>query len=95
MTDPGTAQHNLPAFRVPWRHFLLTIVSPSILTFGLFLLLIFGFIVPEMKRQILDRKRETLRELVQVSWSELHAPMVECGGQMVRHPDGDESAGRV
>jgi hypothetical protein len=57
--------------RLPWRHFALNIISPSILTFALFLGLIFAVIVPTMKRNIVERKKEMIRELTQVAWSEL------------------------
>jgi PAS domain S-box-containing protein len=56
---------------LPWRHFALNIISPSILTFALFLGLIFAVIIPTMKRNIVERKKEMIRELTQVAWSEL------------------------
>ncbi len=57
--------------RLPWRHFALNICSPSILTFALFLGLIFAVVIPAMKRNIVERKKEMIRELTQVAWSEL------------------------
>jgi PAS domain S-box-containing protein len=56
-----------------WRHFALNIVSPAILTFALCLALIFAFIIPTMKRNIIERKKEMIRELTQAAWSELAA----------------------
>ncbi|MBA3974962.1 MAG: hypothetical protein C0504_12195 [Candidatus Solibacter sp.] len=56
---------------MPWRHLALNIISPSILTFALFLGLIFAVIIPAMKNNIVERKREMIRELTQVAWSEL------------------------
>jgi PAS domain S-box-containing protein len=54
-----------------WRHFAVNIISPAILTFGLFLVLIFAVILPTMKRNIIERKKEMIRELTQAAWSEL------------------------
>jgi signal-transduction protein with cAMP-binding, CBS, and nucleotidyltransferase domain/PAS domain-containing protein len=54
-----------------WRHFAVNIISPAILTFALFLGFIFAVIVPAMKRATLERKKEMIRELTQLEWSEL------------------------
>jgi PAS domain S-box-containing protein len=54
-----------------WRHFAINIISPAILTFALFFVFIFAVIVPTMKRNTLERKKEMIRELTQVEWSEL------------------------
>jgi PAS domain-containing protein len=53
------------------RHFALNIMSPAILTFALFLGLIFALIIPTMKKNIIERKKEMIRELTQAAWSEL------------------------
>lgn len=57
--------------RPHWRHFALNIVSPAVLTFALFFGLIFVFILPTMKRNIIERKKEMIRELTHAAWSEL------------------------
>ena len=57
--------------RPHWRHFAVNIISPAILTFVLFFGLIFAVIMPTMKKNIIDRKREMIRELTQAAWSEL------------------------
>lgn len=54
-----------------WRHFAINIVSPAILTFALFFGLIFVLIIPAMKRNTVERKKEMIRELTQAAWSEL------------------------
>ena len=54
-----------------WRHFALSVVSPAILTFALFLGLIFAVVIPTMRANIIERKREMIRELTQAAWSEL------------------------
>ncbi|HOW65243.1 MAG TPA: DUF294 nucleotidyltransferase-like domain-containing protein [Candidatus Paceibacterota bacterium] len=57
--------------RPPWRYLAINIISPAILTFGLFFGLIFAVIIPSMKKIIIDRKKEMIRELTQAAWSEL------------------------
>ncbi len=54
-----------------WRHFAISVVSPAILTFALFLGLIFAVVIPTMRANIIERKREMIRELTQAAWSEL------------------------
>lgn len=68
-TAPGEGKRQGGA--VPWRHFALNIFAPSVLTFVLFLVLIFAFILPSTRRIIVDRKKEMLRELVQTAWGEV------------------------
>jgi signal-transduction protein with cAMP-binding, CBS, and nucleotidyltransferase domain len=57
--------------RINWTHFLLNIASPVLLTFALCLGLIFAIVIPTMRRNIIERKREMIRELTQAAWSEL------------------------
>lgn len=54
-----------------WQHFAVNIISPAILTFALFLVVIFAVILPTMRRNIIERKKEMIRELTQAAWSEL------------------------
>lgn len=54
-----------------WRHFTVNIISPAILTFALFLAVIFAVILPTMRKNIVERKKEMIRELTQAAWSEL------------------------
>ena len=60
-----------PYPRPHWRHFAVNIISPAILTFALFFGLIFAVIIPTMKKNIIERKKEMIRELTQAAWSEL------------------------
>jgi PAS domain S-box-containing protein len=54
-----------------WRHFVASVVSPAILTFALFLGLLFAVVIPTMRANIIERKREMIRELTQAAWSDL------------------------
>lgn len=66
-----TISHSTALTRQHWRHFALNIVSPAVVTFALFLALIFGIVLPAMKRNVIERKKEMIRELTQAAWSEL------------------------
>jgi len=67
MIDSRTARSPRPY----WHHFAVNIISPAILTFVLFLVVIFAFILPTMRKNIVERKKEMIRELTQAAWSEL------------------------
>jgi PAS domain S-box-containing protein len=54
-----------------WHHFAVNIISPAILTFALFLVVIFAVILPTMRKNIVERKKEMIRELTQAACSEL------------------------
>ncbi len=68
MTAKPPAQRPRPH----WRHLTVNIISPAILTFALFFGLIFVVIIPTMKKNIIERKKEMIRELTQAAWSELN-----------------------
>lgn len=64
---------------------MVNIISPAVLTFALFLGLIFGFIIPTMKRNIIERKKEMIRELTHIAWCELQAThLLETSGTLTR-----------
>ena len=50
--------------KVNLRIFSLNVVLPTLLTVGLFVALIFGYIIPAFERNMLASKKEMLRELV-------------------------------
>ena len=77
--DPSTLVSQRPA----WRHFVLHILFPSLLAFLLFVAAMFGFLLPSFERSLLDRKRETIRELV-ASASSLLAE-IEAGERQGRY----------
>jgi PAS domain S-box-containing protein len=47
-----------------WRRFILRIVFPTLLAVGLSVATIFGLILPSLEKNLMDRKREMIRELV-------------------------------
>ena len=65
------ANHPAPRPRPHWRHSVVNIISPAILTFALFFGLIFAVILPTMQQDIIERKKEMIRSLTQVACSEL------------------------
>ena len=56
-----------------WKRFLVTIVSPAVLTIAFFNISIFMVIIPAMKTAIIERKKETIKELTLTIHSELSA----------------------
>ncbi len=60
-----------PAVRNHWKSIFLKILSPVILAILLFNVLIFAIIIPEMKENIIEKKKEMLKELTQAELSEI------------------------
>ena len=50
--------------RLNIRRFFLTIILPTLLTIGLFILLIFRFIIPYFQQNMISQKKEMIRELI-------------------------------
>ena len=67
------ASHDQPRHRMKRRHFLLHVLVPTVLAMSLFVGAIFAVFLPAFERSLLDRKRETIRELTQSAWSILAA----------------------
>ena len=57
------------AARIDWRWLFLRIVLPSLLVIGVFVTLVFAFLIPTMEQRLLDRKREMVAELTNSAWS--------------------------
>jgi PAS domain S-box-containing protein len=82
--------------RLNWRHFLVNIASPVLLTFALCLGLIFVVVIPAMRRNIIERKKEMIRELTQAAWSELAGlHEQEKAGAMTRAAAQQASVARI
>ena len=56
-----------------WKRFVVNIVSPAVLTIVFFNISIFMVIIPSMKSTIIERKKETIKELTLTILSELSA----------------------
>lgn len=54
-----------------WKGFVLNILSPAFITIVLFNVSIFAVIIPTMKRSIVEKKKETIKELTLTIISEL------------------------
>ena len=55
--------------KINYKKFFFTIILPTLITIGLFVFLIFIFIIPYFEQSLLDGKKEMLRELVNSSVS--------------------------
>ncbi len=79
-----------------WRGFLLHIGLPVALAGVLFLLAIFGVFIPMMEAQLLERKKETIRELTRTAASILQEYADEAAsGHLAPERARREAAGRI
>jgi PAS domain S-box-containing protein len=78
------------------RGFLYRIVLPALLTIVLFVVVLFAVILPELEGQLLDRKRELIRELTRSAWSVLaEYHQMETAGTLSRELAKREAMERV
>jgi PAS domain S-box-containing protein len=71
--------------RVHWRSFLIRIALPAGLTLALFVAALFTLLLPYFEKTLLERKRETIRELTQAAVSVLdEAAREEQQGRLTR-----------
>ncbi len=63
----GHPRRKLPGLR--WNAFLLRILLPTVLAIGLFVAFLFRILIPSFEDRLLDRKRETIREVTNVAFS--------------------------
>jgi signal transduction histidine kinase len=69
---------------------------PVLLTLALCLGLIFAVVIPTMRRNIVERKKEMIRELTQTAWSELAAlHEQEIAGSLTRAAAQQAASARV
>ncbi|MBN2347788.1 MAG: cache domain-containing protein [Bacteroidales bacterium] len=72
--------------------FFLSIVFPSILAIGLFILTIFIVILPSVERNIMDKKKEMISELTNTAWSLLEEYDLEYKNQNFSKEDAQKTA---
>jgi signal transduction histidine kinase len=58
-----------PHIDFPWKTFLLRVVVPTVLTIILFISAFFFVIIPSIKNNSMDRKKEMIRELTTSAWN--------------------------
>jgi len=57
-----------PVPRPRWNSFLLRILLPTAMAIGLFVVFLFRVLIPAFEDRLLERKRDTIRELTTVAW---------------------------
>jgi signal-transduction protein with cAMP-binding, CBS, and nucleotidyltransferase domain/predicted metal-dependent phosphoesterase TrpH len=57
-----------PVPRPGWNSFLLRVLLPTALAIGLFVFFLFRVLIPAFEDRLLERKRDTIRELTNVAW---------------------------
>lgn len=76
------------------KSFLLNIVMPASLTFILFIISLFAIFLPYFERTLLDRKRDTIREVTQAAWSLLEELNTESSQGLLSLEQAKEQAKR-
>jgi PAS domain S-box-containing protein len=81
---------------VDWKRFALRIGIPTALALVLFGAFLFGILLPDVERNLLDRKRDTIRELTRSAWSVLKEyEAEEAAGRLTREEAQSAAAARV
>lgn len=77
--SPVSTQANQP--KNPWFSFLTNTFLPAFLTLTLFIIAFYAILLPYFENTLLERKRETIKQLTQVAWGVLNeaAEEVESG----------------
>lgn len=76
--------------------FFISIVFPSILAIALFIVSLFTIVLPSVERNIMDKKKEMIRELTSTAWSLLEEYNQEFkNGHMSLEDAQNRAAGRV
>ena len=75
-----------------WRRFILRIVFPTLLAVGLSIATIFGLILPALEKNLMDRKREMIRELVQSAMSILAHYEADARAGLISRPEAQKRA---
>ncbi|MBN2081096.1 cache domain-containing protein [bacterium] len=74
------------------RRFALRIVLPTLLATALFITLIYAIILPAFSNSILERKRETIRELTNSAWSILNGYEQEAQAGLITRAEAQQRA---
>jgi PAS domain S-box-containing protein len=75
-----------------WRRFILRIVFPTLLAVGLSIATIFGLILPALEKNLMDRKREMIRELVYSAMSILAHYEADAQAGLITRPEAEKRA---
>jgi PAS domain S-box-containing protein len=75
-----------------WRRFALRIVFPTVLAIGLSIATIFGLILPALEKNLMDRKREMIRELVHSAMSILAHYEADSKAGLISRPEAQKRA---
>lgn len=66
---PAEPPERMPLREPPMKDFILRVLVPALLAIGLFVSSMFAVFIPASERQLLDRKKEMIRELTNSAWS--------------------------
>ena len=93
---PAASGTAVPPHRFQRRSFVLRIVIPTLAAMLLFLAAFWGLILPSFEQTLMERKRETIRELTNSAWSVLAAyQRDEQAGRLTRDEAQRAAAGLI
>jgi PAS domain S-box-containing protein len=75
-----------------WRRFVLRIVFPTLLAVALSIATIFGLILPSLEKNLMDRKREMIRELIYSAMSIFSHYEADVVAGMMTRPEAQKRA---
>jgi PAS domain S-box-containing protein len=78
--------------KLQWRRFTLRIVLPTLLAVGLSIATIFGLILPSLEKNLMDRKREMIRELIYSTMSILGHYEADTRAGLITRPEAQKRA---
>jgi len=85
-----------PGLKQNFRPFFIKIVVPTVLAITLFIVSIYTIILPNFEKNMLDRKREMIKELTNSAWSILHEYQTEeKAGNLTREQAQHEAISRI
>ncbi len=91
---PPADPHGSPS-RFSRRPFVLRVVLPAIAAMALFLIALWGLILPSFEQTLVDRKREMIRELTNAAWSVLGAYHADEQAGTLTREEAQAAAARV
>ncbi len=69
--EPLLKPHPRAKNTVRWPSFIFNIILPAFLSLTLFIIVLYAILLPNFEKVLLERKRDTIRELTQVAWGVL------------------------
>lgn len=90
--SPAGAPPTPPPKPLEWRGFFFHFVVPAVLAYLLFMVLLLAILLPALEKSLVERKRETIRELTAVAWGVLSEADAEVKAGVVSRAEAQARA---